>query len=338
MKKQATLLLFLLAAALSGSAHDIDSTRSITLHHVSSAVFTHRLSGEHAGKSAGHIPEITLNVGYAFAPGWNISAEFQATQDEVFGMANDFNVVGSELLFSKTFRPAIGIKAGWYVQPFGHLGRRDEPLDFFTIDAPASEQTLFPFGMEAIGASLFGEHGQLAYEAMAAADLKAFTGRIEWGCPDVNLAVGLSGHWRNLADTLSCGTRARFALAALDAHFHHKHCLLRANTLFRHANPTSGASENALGCGIEMGCDLLSFSAHQFEKNRKLYAFARYDYADTAIRHTAGARTSNVACGINFMPLPCLVVKGEWHTQHEHRSGARTSEIGIAVAFVGDIF
>ena len=111
------------------------------------------------------------------------------------------------------------------------------------------------------------------------------------------------------------------------------------------SNPNSGSNvgKNAVALGIEAGWDLFS----QFEKtrkaNEKLYIFGRYEYYNSYV--PTGTQISyeytkknRLAVGINYHPLPQIVVKAEYSYRKLKSDYNNEPSISLGIAYQGFFF
>ncbi len=340
MKKLILSLVFTLTTSATFSAgisQKQTSSQRFTISSIAESAFVHHFTGESAGKSSFYLPCVAIAMTYEFGRQWTLSGEMELAQTPCFQYEEpDLNIVLSEFFIGKSFNPYLNIKAGYLLQPLGHLGLRDEPLDFFTVNPPYNETALVPFCLKETGLSLHGNVENFYYEGMISSGLSAYTLRGEYDfSPDhgntfiPNIVAGLSAHHRK-----------NLCLTAFDFHVHQKDWILRGNALFRHIwkNPpksetTAIDAENALGLGIEAGYNMLPLFRNA-DNQSKLYLFTRYDHS-----HSSDISRSDIALGINYMPHDCLVMKAQYLCQNPQRkSELRHSEISLSLAFIGDLF
>jgi len=76
-------------------------------------------------------------------------------------------------------------------------------------------------------------------------------------------------------------------------------------------------ASDAIATGIEAGYNLFSLIPSQQPQNRRLYLFGRYDYYDSMYKMERDiddkwCRRQRVAVGLNYYPVPQIVLKGEY--------------------------
>ncbi len=356
-----SIAVFLLLSAVSLSA----AAQRFSLSGIAEAAFLSRLGGDQSGTSSLYLPAVTLGGTYDAGRGWTLAAEAEFTYpcpaDEPGGERRPEFML-SEFYIEKSFSSYLNIKAGFFALPVGHTGRRDTPLDFFTVAPPAGEAALLPVTWKQTGLSLGGEAGRWNYEAMLTGGLDApplnygdataasvhhpyefnpsnglsVAARGEYAFAPAGL-LALSAHHCAYRDTLR-DERARLTTAALNFHYEKAHrWMLRALLLYRAHHPAAARPENAVGAGAEAGFNLLSLSPKS-DPQRRLYAFARYDYANTALGRAARSAFSSLSAGFNYFPLDCLVLKAHYTARLAHHNTARASELCMSIAYTGDLF
>ncbi len=337
------------------------SAQKFSLSGIAEGVYEHRFKEEgNKGKGSFYLPGVTLGGSVALEKGWTLGAEAEFTYssllDEPDGERNmEFSL--SEFYIEKSFSPYINIKVGYFSLPLGYTGVRDTPADFLTVSPSESEAALLPVTWKQTGVSLFGEAGKWGYELMLASALAAppisdedgtaaevqqpyeidfsngfaVAARAEYAFAE-NSHFALSAHSCAFRDTL-LQKRSRLNTVAADFHFEDDNAWkISANALLRTQKYAMKWGKNAFGAGAEVGFNLLSFSAKQREKSRKLYAFARYDF--TALQET----TSHVAAGFNFQPIDRIVIKAQYLGTLPEGAKKCSSGFAMSIAYVGDFF
>ena len=108
----------------------------------------------------------------------------------------------------------------------------------------------------------------------------------------------------------------------------------------------SDVGKNAVAVGIEAGYDIFSQIPKLRNDGQKLYLFGRYEYYDSYIRAASQAEANytaknRYAFGINYSPLPQIVVKAEYSKRYFNKTLANGTpyndepSISIGVAYQG---
>ena len=108
------------------------------------------------------------------------------------------------------------------------------------------------------------------------------------------------------------------------------------------SNPNSGSvvGKNALAIGVEAGWDLFSQIHKLREDNQKLYIFGRYEYYNPYMpapdQYTYEyTRKQRIAAGLNYHPLPQIVVKAEYSYRFLRTDYNNEPSISIGIAYQG---
>ena len=108
------------------------------------------------------------------------------------------------------------------------------------------------------------------------------------------------------------------------------------------SNPNSGSvvGKNAIAIGVEAGWDIFSQINKLREDGQKLYIFGRYDYYNpympAADQYTYEyTRKQRIAAGLNYHPLPQIVVKGEYSYRFLRTGYNNEPSISIGIAYQG---
>lgn len=100
-------------------------------------------------------------------------------------------------------------------------------------------------------------------------------------------------------------------------------------------------ASDAIAAGIEAGYDFFCLSPRLRESKQKFYLFARYDYYDSMLRMDGGdleyewCGRQRVAAGINYYPIPQIVVKGEYSIGLLDSKYNREPAISLGIAYAG---
>ena len=99
-------------------------------------------------------------------------------------------------------------------------------------------------------------------------------------------------------------------------------------------------SKNAYAWGLEAGYDVFSQIQSLRQQNRKLYVFGRYEQYDPYASATKGisynyTEVKRMAVGVNYYPLPEVVVKAEFSKRFLNSAYNNEPAINIGVAYEG---
>lgn len=108
-------------------------------------------------------------------------------------------------------------------------------------------------------------------------------------------------------------------------------------------NSTSKRQEiasDAVAAGVEVGYDIFRNIARMRADNQKFYVFGRYDYYDSMAKMETGTPLEwcgrhKISAGINWCPLPQLVVKADYTYGILKNKYNNEPAINIGVAYVG---
>lgn len=185
-----------------------------------------------------------------------------------------------------------------------------------------------------------GKQGAFEFDNFTA---PAYTARLDWnGLP--GLRMGFSAFFnpnsgKNTEKFLNYNNMnpINVFIYSFDAQYINKYVTARANVVHGHVSQTSEINGTSVSAGSPygtrkrgMGSHALTYSAEvgvniaSFFPGTKLpniYPYAHYDYYNpqetTVMGTVADPRTqvSMWACGLNWKPLPCLVVKADYATR-----------------------
>lgn len=159
-----------------------------------------------------------------------------------------------------------------------------------------------------------------------------------------NLRISLSGYAgtsfrQNLTATTNKkyeGVKGLVALGALDWAYSGHGVIFRGSATYGHlgdadritafnksmsknsVSKRQNVASDAYCAGAEIGYDVLfeHYRRHANERRHQLYVFARYDIYDAQARIDASrnywAGRQKFTCGLNYMPIPEVVIKGEF--------------------------
>lgn len=103
-------------------------------------------------------------------------------------------------------------------------------------------------------------------------------------------------------------------------------------------SPKTNVASDAISVGVEAGYDIL----RPFRVDRQqLYLFGRYDYYDTMLRTSGGVLRYDwcgrhrVAAGINYFPMPQIVVKAEYAIGLLKKPYNSEPSVSLGVAYAG---
>ena len=100
-------------------------------------------------------------------------------------------------------------------------------------------------------------------------------------------------------------------------------------------------ASDALSTGIEAGYDFVSLSPKLRAANQRLYLFGRYDYYDSMYKMQGGdldyewCGRQRVAVGLNYYPIPQIVIKGEYAVGLLDSKYNNEPSISLGVAYSG---
>ena len=103
-------------------------------------------------------------------------------------------------------------------------------------------------------------------------------------------------------------------------------------------SPKTNVASDAISAGVEVGYDI--FAPIKVRK-QKFYLFARYDFYDSMLRTAGGilrydwCGRHRVAAGVNYYPIPQIVVKGEYSAGIMRRPYNNEPSVSVGVAYTG---
>ena len=178
------------------------------------------------------------------------------------------------------------------------------------------------------------------------------------------LRMGLSGYvgntfsntlshpndsWRDVKGTLTIG--------AFDFDYSGHGVIVRGGALYGHLtdsdritaynkkmradspSPKTNVASDAVSVGVEAGYDVLH--SVRMKRRHQLYVFGRYDYYDSMLRTAGGVLRydwcgrNRVAAGVNYYPIPQIVVKGEYSIGLMRSPYNNEPAVSIGVAYAG---
>ena len=112
---------------------------------------------------------------------------------------------------------------------------------------------------------------------------------------------------------------------------------LNSKSPFKHS---AFVSKNAYAVGIEAGYDVFSQIPSLRAQNKKMYVFGRYEMYDPYASNTKGTAydytaVKRVAVGVNYHPLPQIVVKAEYSNRLLKSIYNNEPAVNIGVAYEG---
>lgn len=193
----------------------------------------------------------------------------------------------------------------------------------------------------------------------------AFAGRID-NYSVKGLRLGISAYvgnsFRNTLYPTSSdknkGIRGTVSIASFDFKYEGHGFLARGNLDWGHLtdaahiskfniamskNSTSKRQEvasDAVAAGIEAGYNIFSLVPAMGMKKQKLYVFGRYDYYDSMARMESGTplqwcKRHKISAGVNWMPIPQVIVKGDYSYGMLDKKYNNEPSVNIGVAYVG---
>ncbi len=108
-------------------------------------------------------------------------------------------------------------------------------------------------------------------------------------------------------------------------------------------NSTSKRQEvasDAVSAGIEAGYNIFGLIPSMLKRGQKFYLFGRYDYYDSMAKMQNSAPLDwcgrhKISAGINWMPIPQIIVKGDYTCSFLSKQYNNEPAINLGVAFVG---
>lgn len=99
-------------------------------------------------------------------------------------------------------------------------------------------------------------------------------------------------------------------------------------------------AQAAISTGAEVGYDIFSFVRSLRSADRKLYLFGRYDYYDSMFKMEKDmdekwCGRQRVAVGLNYYPIPQIVVKGEYAVGILSRQYSNEPSLSLGIAYSG---
>lgn len=102
-------------------------------------------------------------------------------------------------------------------------------------------------------------------------------------------------------------------------------------------------ASDAYSCGAEIGYDFFSLNAKLREKHQQFFLFARYDIYDAMAKTTTvrkyWAGRQKLSAGINYLPIPQVIVKAEyahaWINASPNLKYNDEPYVALSVAYVG---
>lgn len=103
---------------------------------------------------------------------------------------------------------------------------------------------------------------------------------------------------------------------------------------------TAFVSKNAYAVGIEAGYDIFSQIPKMRKSNQKMYVFGRYEDYNPYASDTKGTSydytaVKRMAVGLNYHPMPEIVVKAEYSQRFLHSQYNNEPSINIGIAYEG---
>lgn len=193
----------------------------------------------------------------------------------------------------------------------------------------------------------------------------AFAGRVDNYSVE-GLRLGLSGYVGNsFKNTLyptsadkNKGIKGTVSILSLDFEYNNYGWLIRGFGDWGHLsdaahiskfnismskNSTSKRQEvasDAVAAGIEAGYNIFRLIPRVNRDKQKFYIFGRYDYYDSMAKMAAGTplgwcHRTTLSAGINWYPLPQIVVKGDYSVGILDKKYNREPSVNIGIAYVG---
>lgn len=193
----------------------------------------------------------------------------------------------------------------------------------------------------------------------------AFAGRVD-NYSVKGLRLGISGYVGNsFRNTLyptsgekNKGVHGTVTIASFDFRYEGHGFLARGNFDWGHLsdaahiskfnismskNSTSKRQEvasDAVAAGVEAGYDFFSLIPTLNASGQKFYLFGRYDYFDSMAKMESGTplgwcKRNKISAGINWMPIPQIIVKGDYTYGILDKKHDNEPAVNIGIAYVG---
>lgn len=100
-------------------------------------------------------------------------------------------------------------------------------------------------------------------------------------------------------------------------------------------------ASDAIAAGVEAGYDIFSLFTNRHTQGQRLFVFGRYDYYDSMHDTEKGITDLNwckrqvVSAGVNWYPIPQIIVKGEYKNRIFDSPYNNEPSISLGVAFAG---
>ena len=234
----------------------------------------------------------------------------------------------------KDFRYEAQILAGLNADQFTNTGwiskGHKSPMEFDVANKYAASLRIDNYSIEGLRIGLSGYYGHAignSYPRNANGTDEEYKGVVAVGAIDFTY----KGHnWivRGQADYgyLGDAEQLKYVYNRLNSKSPYKH--------------SAFVSKNAYAVGIEAGYDIFSQIRQMREDKQKLYVFGRYEQYNPYASKTKGTdygytEVKRLAAGINYMPLPQVVVKAEYSRRLLKSIYNDEPSINIGVAYQG---
>ncbi len=234
----------------------------------------------------------------------------------------------------KDFRYEAQILAGLNADQFTNTGwiskGHKSPMEFDVANKYAASLRIDNYSIEGLRIGLSGYYGHAignSYPRNANGTDEEYKGVVAVGAIDFTY----KGHnWivRGQADYgyLGDAEQLKYVYNRLNSKSPYKH--------------SAFVSKNAYAVGIEAGYDIFSQIRQMREDKQKLYVFGRYEQYNPYASKTKGTdygytEVKRLAAGVNYMPLPQVVVKAEYSRRLLKSIYNDEPSINIGVAYQG---
>ena len=276
-----------------------------------------------------------------------------------------------QLHITRLIHRAFNVRAGHIIVPVGLTNNHHEPNQFFGTVRPEGETTIIPSTWHETGLEFFGNFGKgyaaFDYEAMIVTGLNAngfdrnkwagggkqgkfevdnftcpaFVARLNWhGVKGLRLGTSFYycsnvGGNADKSQTYAGFGKTPVRIYTLDGQYRNQWVEARTNFMWGNLTNSSVLSANEAGLKIKgffNSCpkfpDIIPFVRYEYYNSQESVV-APYNADD---RLKVGMFTA----GINWRPLPCLVIKGDYTTRRIG-SGKYNSEneFAIGIAYTG---
>ena len=181
------------------------------------------------------------------------------------------------------------------------------------------------------------------------------------------LRLSLSGYIGNsFRNSLSAtdnekyrGVKGTVTIGAFDCYYYGYNLILRGNFDYGHLSdseaitkynmgmrkgspsPKQAVASDAIAAGAEFGYNFFGFSSNPRIKRQQFWLFGRYEYYDSMYKTQGNVQDykwtarHQIAAGINYRPIPDIVVKADFHIGLLHHRYNNEPAISLGIAYSG---